>query len=161
MSSYLLGSARKFAPAAAAAALLTLTGCSSELPTGEVSGTVSFKGQPIPIGRITFAADDGREVFGAISHGQYSVPKAPAGPVRIAISSIVSLATPKASAQPGRAQAARRVMRGLPPVSKDDASSAAPKPGIKIPEKYANPSTSGLTFQVETGPQTHDIDLRP
>jgi hypothetical protein len=156
-------STRTLALSTTAVVLLALVGCSSELPTGDVSGTVSFKGQPIPLGRITFLADDGREAFGGITDGQYSVPNAPTGPVRIGISSIVTLATPIASAQPGRSQAARRSMRGLAPVGKDSDPSGktASKPGLKIPDKYGSPKNSGLTFQVEKGTQTHDIDLKP
>src|SRR5439155_10082039 len=71
--------------------LAACLGCGSRsgrsYPTGEVSGTVLYKGQPLSQGKITFistgaAGDSGT---GDIIDGKYSVPNAPAGMCQIEI----------------------------------------------------------------------------
>jgi hypothetical protein len=57
-------------------ALLAVTGCGKK--TGEVSGTVTFKGKPLPMGKIVFS-DGKRSGSGDIFEGKYTVEKAPAG----------------------------------------------------------------------------------
>jgi hypothetical protein len=49
------------APGAAAlgAALVCLAGCSSKPPMGQLSGTVTFQGKPVPAGWISFTPEAG------------------------------------------------------------------------------------------------------
>jgi hypothetical protein len=42
------------------AALVLLAGCSSKPPMGQISGTVTFKGQPVPAGWISFTPEPGK-----------------------------------------------------------------------------------------------------
>jgi hypothetical protein len=37
--------------------LLGICGCSSKVPTGQISGSVTFKGSPVPAGEVTFTPD--------------------------------------------------------------------------------------------------------
>jgi hypothetical protein len=37
--------------------MLVITGCSSKTPSGQISGTVTFKGSPVPAGEVTFTPD--------------------------------------------------------------------------------------------------------
>jgi hypothetical protein len=124
----------------AAIAALTLVGCGGR---GDVSGTVRFNGKPLSTGRITFVGPDQRDgVYSLIlTDGSYKVTGCPAGPVKIAVQAVVPRSGP---------------------------GQAAPKPGtvrrpgaLKIPTRYADPSTSGLDYTVNRGEQQHDIDLKP
>jgi len=60
-------------------ALLVVVGCSSD-DTGlgrryAVSGTIKYKGEPVPKGSVTFepASKDGRHATGTIENGRYSL----------------------------------------------------------------------------------------
>src|SRR5437868_13298636 len=74
---------------ACALGLAVFSGCSGEqgaFPTGEVSGTVKYKGEPISLGKVTFISTGvtGHFGSGAINDGVYTV-KAPLGLCKIEI----------------------------------------------------------------------------
>ena len=52
--------------AAALAAVLVPAGCSGEKPTTQLSGTVTFKGKPVPSGYINFMPDSTKKVYGEV-----------------------------------------------------------------------------------------------
>src|SRR5262249_45419644 len=112
--------------------LLTVTGCGPY--TGSVSGTVTFKGKPLPGGMVTFSHSDGRFSYGKIAgDGSYSTPNAPAGEVKIGVATQPPLI-------PG--------------------SKVGPLgPYVPIPIRYKDAETSGLTFTIQRGEQTHNINL--
>jgi hypothetical protein len=58
-------------------AFVATSGCGRK--TGEVSGTVTFKGKPLPAGKIVFSDGKGRTGTGNIVDGQYTVAGAPVG----------------------------------------------------------------------------------
>jgi hypothetical protein len=135
---------------------LATTGCGGN---GSVSGKVSYKGEPLGGGSVLFVSTEGR---GSASteiglDGKYSLNKVPAGPVKIAVE---TASTKPAKAPPGG-------MPTPPPgaMPKDVPSmynqASQPKGNyIWIPENYADPEKSGLTYTVTGGPQTHEIDLK-
>jgi len=140
-------------------AVFFLVGC-GEGGKGDISGKVTYNGQPIPWGRVSFASEVGNKVTttGQIVKGNYTVSNCPAGPAKIAVE---SFAAPTPSAKPS-------------PMTKDMASKMFPGGGppeppppdvvgkvVKIPAKYTDPGQSGLTYTVQRGPQTHDIALTP
>ncbi len=139
--------------------LLSAGGCGErpphEVDYGEVSGKVSFKGKPLPGGKVTFVtAKWGYSASANIDeNGQYN-GKFPVGDVLIAVDNRM-LEPPKK--EKGKKQAAKNPPLKAPP----DVVAPPPPKGkyVKIPDKYADPSTSGLTFKVEKGTQTHDIKL--
>src|SRR5262245_50664021 len=53
-------------------------------PTGEISGTVTYRGKPLPSGTVT-CLDVNNQALGssAISQGSYSIARVPVGPVKI------------------------------------------------------------------------------
>jgi hypothetical protein len=146
--------------------LLALVGCSREWPTSEVQGVVTYKGEPVPLGMITFmAADDsGRADTASIMDGNYTLPRAPVGNVTIQISGSGGTV---AGASPANAK--RKLTKGQIKLAESmgakigsNSSETQPKrPPFKLPTKYANASTSGLTYEVRPGDQTYDIDLPP
>jgi hypothetical protein len=128
-------------------AMLGAVGCAE--PTGRITGTVSYEGQPLPGGRVTFLCDgEGRPVVGGrISEsGTYDISNLPAGKAR------VSVQTFKRRPKP-------------PPIV--DAATGTPVPDewddygpyVAIPRRYGAPHTSGLEFIIKPGEQSFDIVL--
>ncbi len=119
--------------------------------TAEVSGTVKFKGQPLPGGRVGFIADGGGATgSGTIGEdGTYKVTDAPVGPVHITVdnSMLKGEHAPKAA-----------------PPKRPDMVAGGPSEAVKgkyvaIHPKYAQSNKTDLTYTVVPGPQTHNIDL--
>ena len=137
-------------------ALLPLLGCGEDDGIGQrysVSGKVTYKGELLKGGNVNFLPDaagvSGRGASGVIKAGYYSM----------------TTLTPGDGVLPGKYKVGINA-------NYTDMSEAAKQPGgiytgnkyagprIKvIPEKYTNPATSGLTFEVKPTSNTFDIDL--
>jgi hypothetical protein len=106
-------------------------GCSGQ---GDISGVVTYKGKPLAGGTIAFYIED-KAVFsnGIDLDGSYTVTNVPTGTAKIAVMTILPIAIP-----------------------------GAPKPAAytPIPARYNDREKSGLTYQVRSGSQTHNLDLR-
>jgi hypothetical protein len=138
-----------------------LLGCSSDTlknikpaEMGTVSGQVLMKdGQPLPGGKVTFRSTKGDVVTvydGIIDeNGAYSV-SVPVGEAQIGVDNS-TLAKPPAPK--GRQGAGFRQPGSKPPSENKGRY-------VSIPSKYANPISSGLTYTVEKGTQTHNIQLQ-
>jgi hypothetical protein len=132
--------------AAGLLAALACVGCQG--PTGDVSGTVTYLGAPLPVGSITFL-DAGKNPVGtaAICNGKYTLRNLPVGTVTIIIM------TPPAPN-----------LDNMPPAPPPRAPKAAlsslevtPRPDV--PDRYADPNASGLTYTVQPGAQQHNVPL--
>lgn len=110
--------------------VLALSGCGG---VGEISGVVKYQGKVVPAGTISFY-DEGRGVWSSDikPDGSYAVSGVPTGTARITV-----LPPPGIT------------MAGMPP----------PPKSLPIPPKYGDPNTSGLTYKVKHGSQTHDVQL--
>jgi hypothetical protein len=146
---------------------IMVPGCGrKEPPTGKVSGSVTYKGNPLPEGLIKFINDqEGREGSAGIKDGAYVCPNAPVGECGIEV--VVN----KLQAGPGpskqfidRLNAKRQKAREMGVQTGDDLTDI-PKPekskAVPIPRKYANTRTSGLSLKVAEGQQTYDVELQP
>lgn len=135
-------------------AVATAIGCSKggySGPTGTVTGKVTVGGQPAPAGAlVSFMSDKGHAASGQVGPGgAYTVlyggkSDIPAETYKVAVS---------AASQPAMSEADYEKMMatgGTPP----------PAPKSPIPEKFANPSTSGLSYEVKAGANTIDIELK-
>jgi len=132
--------------------LLALVGCGRG--GGTVSGKVTFNGQPVPSGTVTFVSADGHAFPTIIQEdGSYVVEHVATGPATITV------VTPPPPAPPPRS-----TPKGSPGAGSDTSAEAAGmKPQIKVvsvPAKYADPKTSGLSYTVTSGSQTYDIPLK-
>jgi len=141
--------------------LVVSVGCgrSDRPPLGKVSGTVSHNGQPIKSGSMVFEVAGARPAHARIVDGKITEVTTydpndgvPVGLARIAVFATESGGAP-ASAIP------------TTPATSDPGSYA---PGANymgaetkplIPTKYNDPSTSGLTWQVEEGENDLALDL--
>jgi len=122
--------------------LLGVSGCSSTTneAANSVSGKVTLSGQAVH-GKVTFHGADKSAEAPTNPDGSYKIDNPPQGSVRITVSAL-----------PGT------VVGGPPP--KDVPPMPGGSLGIPPPAKYANAS-SGLTYEVKAGKQTHDIPLSP
>jgi len=132
--------------------LVLAAGCSgggggSKFATAEVSGKVLFKGKPLPGGSVSFLPDKTGGVAATATideQGNYKIT-APVGPVRISVDN--------------------RMLQQKAPHGHILKRPGADDPSlikgqyVALPEKYYSPDSSGLTYTVEGGTQTHDITL--
>lgn len=123
--------------------LLGLVGCGGGAGDGppryRVHGKVTYKGQPVAKGTITFGAMDaktGTPDAASINNGSYTVERGLAAGDYVVVVEEVSPSLREA----------------------DKAKSALPK--STIPTKYAVAKTSDLKFTVKTSSNTADFDLK-
>jgi hypothetical protein len=131
--------------------LSAVAGCAET--QGDVSGQVSFKGSPLPAGKVTFLCEGGAKpvLTANIREGKYEIKGVPVGPVKITV------ATYKPSKGVERPP-------GLGPTARPGPEEAPPSPPEKyvaIPLRYGHANESQLTCDVKAGTQEHDIALTP
>jgi hypothetical protein len=145
----------------AAGCLVLVMGCNE--PTTTIRGTVTTGGKPaggvtvtfFPSNNRTFTADTDAE-------GRYAAPVTGRGTARVA----VQAPPPRPKPRPDPPAGGGRDTYGRGEAQSDDKAkmSRMPPPseipeGIKLPDKYADPNTSGLTVTL-SGPETvFDIKL--
>lgn len=116
------------------ACFVATTGCSPQraqrADRAIVSGTVNFKGKPVPGGVITFTASESGNTAGGMlkADGTYYIEDAPFGENKVTID---------------------------PEAVKPELGSRY----VQIPAKYLQAGTSGLTFKIELGENTADFNL--
>lgn len=133
-------------------AALFAVGCGGG--TGNVSGTVTYRGKLLPTGIITFL--DGRNQVLAsspIREGKYAAFDVPAGPVKIIVS------TPPAASQRRRARQLPKIIKSES-LGKGSIGRRSTVAAETVPAQYADPDQSGLTFTVRAGEQEHPVDLK-
>ncbi len=138
----------------AVAGLLLGSGCQPggvSGPTGTVSGKVTLAGQPAPAGcTVTFMMDSGALAAGQTGpNGAYELkakgkPQVAAGKYKVMV-----------SGAPAASMSEEDYTKMMSPGGKAPAQKAS-----VIPAKYASTTTSGLSFEVKTGANTIDIELK-
>jgi hypothetical protein len=121
--------------------VLTGAGCGER---GRVSGTVSYRGRPLPDGTVLLLASDRRSYHGQIGpDGRFAIPEVPSGEAHVAVTSLVEGARSN-----GRAGGAGhgRVGPQAPRVS-------------RIPIGYSDLAQSALRATI-TGDTDLDLDLK-
>jgi hypothetical protein len=122
-----------------------------------LSGSLSYKGQPIKAGSMAFHTADGTAYSAQISSdGTYTATDIPEGELVVTVDTAALDPAKKAD---GGKDADRRAKAQQPP---PDGVAPPPSPGefyVKIPAKYANPKTSPLTVNVSKGRQVRNIEL--
>lgn len=134
-------------------AVLFVSGCGSKYPeTAKVAGKVTYQGQPLSTGRVSFWPEKGRPAMGEIqSDGTYELTSFRKGDGAVPGRHRVSI-TSKQSVPPNaqKSPAAVEFIRGW-----------GDNPGVEwlIPKKYEQAETSGLTADVHSGSNTIDFSL--
>jgi len=126
----------------AAASLLLFIGCTGTDLGAEVSGVVSLDGKPLESGTVVFAPVDGvsNNATSAVNSG---------GTYQLVSNRTTGLA-------PGKYRVAVTMYEHVD-VKPGERSMVMPK--LLTPEKYADPSKSGLEFDVAPGSNTIDLPL--
>ncbi len=109
---------------------------------GEVSGRVTFGGEPLALGTITFINSDGSVTQGNVEDGSYRIAKVPVGPAKITVSAHQSPIPPQM-------------------LDKVQAPPAFHRKFVPIPQRYQRIDHSGLTYTEVLGKQTFDEALTP
>jgi len=142
--------------------LVLAVGCGgrrTSVDYAEVSGTVKYKGKPVTGGRVTFITTQGGFTgSGDLDEKGHYTAKAPVGEVQISVDNrMLGGAAAVQGRRGGAGGPAKKPMLKRP----DDTEGAHAMKGtyMSIPEKYTDPTTSGLTYTVKSEAQTHDIDL--
>jgi hypothetical protein len=146
-------------------AALLASGCGGK--KGDVSGTVTYQGKPLPSGTITFL-DARNEAVGSspITDGKYTIYQVPVGPVKVLVTTPPPLPP---NLRPPPPNPAREAMREAMIKKKTGGKSSAPPPApsddrppppVRIPDKYGLADQSDLTYTVQPGKQEHAIDLK-
>jgi hypothetical protein len=128
-----------------------------------VKGKVSYGGEPLPAGTVMFWGADNASATAMIEKdGSYVINDAPLGDVKITVT------TPKFP--PGHLEMMKRMKSGPAVAESVDPNDASKKISIMgnipdkivdVPPKYTAVETSGLTYTVKSGEQTHDIPITP
>jgi hypothetical protein len=133
-------------------------GCAPTVPTGTLSGKVTFKGTIVPEGcLISFVADSGYAALGTVdAKGEYKLVMAgkqniPAAKYRIAVT------VPGINGPEMTDDDERKFMAGDPATV---AKFTQKQQKITIPERYSDTSRSGLGFEIKPGTNTYDIELK-
>jgi len=124
--------------------------------TGTVSGKVTYKGQLVKGGNVTFVSAQGRPSGSASikEDGTYKVERVATGPVKICVET--------ESLNPARRS---KAVKYSPPPGQKAPHGFAPGPDtshlyVRIPPQYKDVETTDLDYQVKGGSQTHDIQLK-
>ncbi|QJW96207.1 hypothetical protein [Frigoriglobus tundricola] len=137
---------------AAAAVLAAASGCGAS--TADVTGTVSYQQRPVVYGTVSVIGPDQMTYYGVIQpDGTFTVAGVPVGPLKFGVySPDPFFELPIPAAEKAKAEEARRAS-GIP---------IPPKPPkgqwFRLPPKYADPLTSGLT--VDATARKAAVDLR-
>ena len=126
-------------------AMLFMAGCGSGgLPQADVSGKVTFQGEPVPGVLVSFTPERGPGASGKTdAQGNYTLSTKKTGDGAVVGHHIVAISQPRQG---------MILEKGKPP-------QVAPPPKMVIPPKYANAQTSGLTAEVKVGDNTLDFKL--
>jgi hypothetical protein len=155
--------------------LPALAGCGQQ--TGQLSGTVTYQGQPLPGGRVTFRPADPRRNAVTVpinKDGSYEA-SVPTGEVQISVDNRELQPPPPRGAGPGPAglppgitlppgvkmpsPAAQDTGKGATTEVRSNAPQKAAGRYVPIPANYYSVETSGLKHTVKSGPETFNIEM--
>jgi hypothetical protein len=137
--------------------LLAGFGCHKPKETAKVAGKITYKGEPIQMGRIYLLSDDGGYDWAEIRSGTFLLSQAPIGRVRVSVTGRMVEITPEQAAE-GKARyiQSRQSAKGDVPPEEENREDPA-----LVPSKFGNANTSGLVWDIQPGSQQKDQDLQP
>jgi hypothetical protein len=117
-------------------------------PRATVTGTVKYKGEPVPSGQVVFYGNGDQSAIATINQdGSYTATNVPLGPVKIA------LVMPPSTA--GMEKAAKVMKKRFGKGNEYPESIKT----VSLPKKYSDPANSGLGLTVTGGTQPYNIDI--
>jgi hypothetical protein len=142
--------------------LLGVTGCGDDSGLGtrySVSGTVTYNGQPVEKGQISFIPVDlnkQRAANGFIQDGRYSLTTSSPQDGALPGDYKVTIVSKEAD----NSQVIKTIMEKGGGARQAEVGKATAKAKDRIPAKYQLPETSGLTAKVEERSNTIDFGLK-
>jgi hypothetical protein len=136
--------------------LVVAVGCRSQ---GSVTGKVTFNGEPMPGGTVSFLPVKGTGGGNATidpKDGSYHMDKLPVGKVKVAVlpaqepklpKGVKGIGPPKDTPLPEEAKGAFNLGKGGGKY-------------VPVPKEYTDPETSKLEVEVKPGQNTYNIDLK-
>ncbi len=143
--------------------LILSAGCGSK---GTVSGKVTVKDEVVHNGMVTFMTPDRKwsQTSSIGEDGRYTIERVPVGPVKISVYSGTGSKRPSAkfkdrmpTGEDVKEEDAPQMARRKAKMGK---TGAPPPAGPSVPKKYNDPETSELTYEVKSGPQEYNIELK-
>jgi hypothetical protein len=126
--------------------VVALSGCSQ--PKATVTGNVTYRSQPVPVGMVAFFGPDGQVASAPLGpDGSYAATGVPLGQVKVTVTTPL----PGPSAE-------RMAKNPMVKIKKVDVS--ALETTVSVPAKYNLPGTSGLGLTVTEGSQLFNIELK-
>lgn len=142
--------------------MLMTAGCGGG--KGEVSGKVSYKGKPVLGGTVSFAPEKGGVMRSPIEEdGSFKISNIPPGKTKIMVEteSFRPLSANVGGRRGGGSGVSADFMKqNIEKMNPQGADPSRAKRYVPIPKDYGDPSKSTLTYDVKSGKQTHDIDLK-
>jgi hypothetical protein len=151
--------------------IFVASGCGPAKNNVVVTGKVTYKGEPVTGGVIKLYSSDATPVPGGGDSsfriqikpdGTYAASNLPTGPMKVAIEtdSVKRAAGPVRNSATGLPAGVKPPSGYVPPKQEPaPAANVGTQPKyVQIPARYAQPETSGLTWDVK-GPETKDFDL--
>lgn len=131
---------------------------------GDVSGTVTYEGEPLEKGSIVFEVPGMRTAHGEIVNGQIQNVTTfdpgdgvPVGEADVAIVAVKDGdSDPETKMEPEKEKSSSDVPGGEP-----GNTGVMPTPEFSIPPKYTKPQTSGLSASIQEGKNTLEFNLTP
>jgi hypothetical protein len=143
--------------------VLLPTGCGPDYKArGVVRGKVTRAKKPLTTGTVMFYGNNGITASASIDlDGNYEMNDAPLGECKVTVTvptlpmdpTVRARLKGKGPAMPAGPTNPEESAAPAPPLAK------IPKEVVPIDTKYSNSETSGLTFKVQKGEQTYNIDL--
>jgi hypothetical protein len=124
--------------------------------TGVVEGKVTYKGAPLPSGSIAFHLSNEQSYEDGIQpDGTYQAVGLKPGPYK------VTVVTKEIKGPPQNPPPLKGPPKGKgpPPKAPPKGFKFIPPKYVAIPQRYADPNTSGLMLEVKAGKQPFNIDL--
>jgi hypothetical protein len=143
------------------AVLWASVGCSGK---GNVSGKVTYHGQPLPGGTVAFAPEAGGPGNSAQidpKDGTYHVGRLPAGPMKITVTPLKAGGSGIAEVPGGRMPGGPPPgAQGMPPDMFKRAFENPEGTEVEIPIKYTTLEGTDLRYTVKSGDQEFNIELK-
>ncbi|CAN5607990.1 hypothetical protein BH11PLA2_BH11PLA2_06600 [soil metagenome] len=144
--------APRFLSLAIGLAVLTVTGCGGS--SGDITGTVKYRGQMLKTGSVQFQVPGGGILTSPIgADGKYSIKGCKVGTAKILVSCVDEEG--KIAYYKAKSAAGKGAIDGKGP----SGPTGGPEQFDIVPQSYSDFDTSGLTFEVKAGSNTHDLDL--
>ncbi len=135
-------------------------GCTGSHAPGKIKGTVTYNGQPLPAGNVTFHSESkGSYNAPLLRNGTYEVVDLPAVPMVVTVDTEFLNPNKKVPSYGGK-KGQEAYMERLAAEKKGGAQIREDAdPYTKIPAKYADKTATPLKMTVKAGRQEYNIDL--